>query len=124
MSEWDSSGYDSAESYDSGPVQFEFVDAPALNGEHVEWSFRTVGHKTAPAGTVTSEIAVMTHDHNLIGGGQNTLHSELGPHDIGGGRINPVQYTHDDGDYYLSITVGGDVKYVSYRVHDHRAQAV
>ena len=108
MSEWESSGYDSAESYDSGPVQFKFVDAPALNGEHVEWSFRTVGHKTAPAGTVTSEIAVMTHDHNLIGGG----------------RINPAQYTHEDGDYYLSITVGGDVKYVSYRVHDRQAHAV
>lgn len=121
MSDWDSSGYDSAESYDSGPVQFEFVDAPALNGENVEWSFRTVNRKTAPAGTVTSEIAVMTHDHNLIRGGQNTLHTELGPHDIGGGRFNPVQYTHEDGDYYLSITVGGDVKYVSYRVHDRHA---
>ena len=124
MSEWDSSGYDSAESYDSGPVQFEFVDSPALRDEHIEWSFRTVGRKTAPSGSVTSEIAVMTHDHNLIRGGQNTLHTELGPQDVGGGRFNPVQYTHEDGDYYASITVGGDVRYVSYRVHDRRAQAL
>ena len=123
MSDWDISGYDTVESYDSGPVQFEFVSAPAFNGEYVEWSFRTANHKSAPAGTVTSEIAVMTHDHNLIRGGQNKLQSEMGPSDVGGGRINPAQYTHEDGDYYLSVTVGGDVKYVSYRIRDRHAQA-
>jgi len=123
MSDWDISGYDTVESYDTGPVQFEFVSAPAFNGEYVEWSFRTANHKSAPAGTVTSEIAVMTHDHNLIRGGQNKLQSDMGPNDVGGGRINPAQYTHEDGDYYLSVTVGGDVKYVSYRIRDRHAQA-
>ena len=55
MSDWDISGYDTVESYDSGPLQFEFVSAPAFNGEYVEWSFRTVNHKSAPAGTVRPE---------------------------------------------------------------------
>ncbi len=123
MSDWDISGYDTVESYDSGPLQFEFVSAPAFNGEYVEWSFRTVNHKSAPAGTVTSEIAVMTHDHNLIRGGQNKLQTDMGGHDVGGGRINPAQYTVEDGDYYLSVTVGGDVKYVAYRIRDRHAQA-
>ena len=123
MSEWDSDGYNQAEAYDSSPVRLEFVDAPAFSGDNVEWTFRTVGGRTAPSGTVSAQIAVMSHDHNLIGGGQNTLHTELGPHDTGGGRINPVQYTHEDGDYYLSITIGDDVKYVSYRVHERVAHA-
>jgi len=53
MSDYDSGGYDDASGYDAGvPVQFEFVDAPALVGEDVEWSFRTVGGRTAPAGSV------------------------------------------------------------------------
>jgi len=123
MSEWDSSGFDSAEGYDSGPVQLEFVDAPAFNGDHIEWTFRTVGGKTALSGTVTAQIAVMTHDHNLIGGGTNTLHSELGPHDVGASRVDPAHYTADDGDYYLSVTIGSDVKYVSYRIHERHAHA-
>jgi len=123
MDDWETSSYESA-GYDSGLVGLEFVDAPALNGEHIEWSFRTVGGKTAPSGTVTSQIAVMTHDHNMIRGGTNKLQTEFGPHDVGGGRFNPVQYTADDGDYYASITVGNDVKYVSYSVNERRAHAV
>jgi hypothetical protein len=123
MDEWDGSGDWNAAGYSSGPVRLEFVDAPALNGEHIEWSFRTVGGATAPSGTVTSHIAVMTHDHNMIRGGTNKLGSDLGPHDVGGGRFNPVQYTANDGDYYATITVGDDVKNVSYRVHERRAQA-
>ena len=115
---------DSASGYDAGPVELEFVDAPALNGEDVEWTFRSVGGRTAPAGTIAAQIAVMTHDHNLLGGGTNTLHSELGPHDIGASRIHPLQYTADDGDYYLSITIGTDVRYVSYRVHGHQLHAI
>jgi hypothetical protein len=111
------------ESFDAGPVQLEFVDAPALNGENVEWTFRTVGGKTAPAGTVAAQIAVMSHDHNILGGGTNTLHSELGPHDTGAGQIHVLQYTHADGDYYVSVTIGSDVRYVSYRVHGHHVQA-
>jgi hypothetical protein len=115
---------DGASAYTSGmPVQLEFVDAPALNGEDVEWTFRTVGGRTAPAGTVTAQIAVMSHDHNIIGGGTNTLHSDLGPHDIGGGRIHPMQYTPHDGSYYFSITIGEDVRYVSYRVHERQVSA-
>jgi hypothetical protein len=121
----DSSGFDSASAYDAGgPVQLEFVDAPALNGEDVEWTFRTVGGRSAPSGTIVAQIAVMSHDHNILGGGTTSIHSELGPHDTGASRIHPVQYTANDGDYYLSITVGGDVKYVSYRIHDRHVQAI
>ena len=120
MSDYDSGGYDEASAYDAGvPVQFEFVDAPALVGEDVEWSFRTMGGRTAPAGSVVSQIAVMSHDHNILGGGSTSIHSELGPHDTGASRIHPMQYTAHDGDYYLSITVGSDVRYVSYKIHDH-----
>ena len=116
MSEWETT---EAEAYASGPVQLEFVDAPALNGQDIEWTFRAAGGgRGIPAGTVTSEIAVMTHDHNLIGGGRNTLGSDLGPHDIGGGRIHPAQYTHENGSYSISITIGSDVRYVAYQVHD------
>ena len=57
-----------------------------------------------------------TRDGSMKHGGSNKLRTELGPHDVGGGRINPAQYTVEDGDYYLSVTVGGDVKYVSYRM--------
>jgi hypothetical protein len=125
MSEYDSGGISEASSYDAGgPVQLEFVDAPALNGEDVEWTFRTVGGRSAPSGTIVAQIAVMSHDHNILGGGTTSIHSELGPHDTGASRIHPVQYTANDGDYYLSITVGGDVKYVSYRIHDHHVQAI
>jgi hypothetical protein len=108
----------------TGPVQFEFVDAPALDGETVEWTFRTTGGRTAPAGTVATQIAVMSHDHRILGGGSTTLHNELGPHDVGGGRFSPAQYTRDDGDYYLTITVGDDVKYVQYRVDDRGIRAI
>ncbi|MDQ1424386.1 MAG: hypothetical protein QOD72_1884, partial [Acidimicrobiaceae bacterium] len=61
MSEYDSSGVDGASSYDAGGlVQLAFVDAPALNGEDVEWTFRTVGGRVAPSGTVAAQIAVMS----------------------------------------------------------------
>ena len=124
MSDWDSSGYDNAEAYDSGPVQLEFVDPPSLNGEHVEWTFRTVGRRTAPAGTQAAHImVVLTHNNEMKGVGNTTLGSELGPHDIGAGRFNPLQYIHEDGDYYVSVTIGGDVKYVSFRVHDRQMHA-
>jgi len=120
---WDTGSYDAA-GYDAGgPVELEFVDAPALNGEDVEWTFRTKGGRTAPAGTVTAEIAVLTHDHNLLGGGRNTLHTDLGPHDTGAARIHPIQYTSDNGEYYLSINVSGDTRYVSYKVHDHHVHS-
>jgi hypothetical protein len=124
MDEYDSSGFDDASGYDAGgPVRFDFVDPPALNGEDVEWTFRTVGGRTAPPGTVVAQIAVMSHDHVLLGGGTNAIHSELGPHDTGGGRIHLVQYTPQDGDYYVSITIGDDVRYVSYRIRDRRVHA-
>jgi hypothetical protein len=124
MNDYDSSGSDEASAYDAGgPVPLEFVDAPALNGEDVEWTFRTVGGRTAPSGTVAAQIAVMSHDHSLLGGGTNTLHSELGPHDTGAGRIHLVQYTPHDGDYYVSITIGDDVRYVSYRVRGRQVHA-
>jgi hypothetical protein len=113
-----SSGYDAG-----GPVQLEFVDPPALRGEDVEWTFRTVGGRTAPSGTVAAQIVVMSDSHAILGGGTNSLGSDLGPHDLGGGRIRPLQYTAEDGDYYLSITIGDDVRYVSYRVHDRNIQA-
>jgi hypothetical protein len=122
MGDYDSGEYEAA-GYDAGPVQLEFVDGPALNGEDVEFSFRTVGGRTAPSGTVVAQVAVM-RDHNLLGGGTTSVHSELGPHDIGASRIHPLQYTAEDGDYQLSITIGSDVRSVSYRVHDHHVQAI
>src|SRR5436190_22275160 len=65
--------FDFSESYShagGGDVQLEFVDSPALTGEDVEWTFRTVGGQTAPAGTVAAQSAVMSHDHNIRGGGK------------------------------------------------------
>jgi hypothetical protein len=109
---------------DEGPVRLEFVDPPALNGHDVDWTFRTIGGSTAPSGTVVAQIVVMSHDHKILGGGTNTLHSELGPHDIGGGRISPLQYTRDDGEYYLSITIGDDARYVPYRINDRQVHAI
>ena len=35
--------------------------------------------------------------------------------------VNPAQYTSEDGEYYLNVTVGGDDKGVWYRVHDRHA---
>ena len=122
MGEWDSGEVEAA-GEDAGPVEFEFVDAPTLNGQDVEWTFRTVHGRTAPAGTVVAQIAVMSHDHNILGGGTNAIHSELGPQDIGGARIHPIQYTTDDGDYYFSITIGSDVRYVPYRIASHQVSA-
>ena len=113
----------SASGYDAGPVQLQFVDPPALNGDAVEWSFRTLGGRTAPAGTVVSQIMVMADNHNILGGGSNSLGADLGPHDTGASRIRPLQYTAENGDYYLTITIGDDVRYVSYRVHDRQIQA-
>jgi len=125
-SSYEDSGFDTGAMYmgtDAGVVQLQFVDPPALNGDAVQWTFRTVGGATAPVGTVTAEIAVMSHDHNLLGGGRNTLRSELGPHDVGASRVRPLQYTPNDGEYYLSINVGGDTRMVSYRIHSGSIQA-
>jgi hypothetical protein len=100
----------------SDTVQFEFVDYPALSGDSVEFSFRTVGGATAPPGAIAAQIVVMSHDHNILGGGTVTVRNGLGPHDTGANRIRPLQYTQNDGEYYLTITVGGDARHVSYRV--------
>jgi hypothetical protein len=108
---------------DAGLVQLEFVDPPALNGAEVEWTYRTIGGRTAPSGTVVAEIVVTSHDHRILGGGTTTLHGDLGPHDIGGARFSPQQYTRDDGDYYLSITIGDDVRYVPYGIYDGQVHA-
>ena len=106
----------------SGSVRLEFVDPPALNGDAVEWTFRAVGG-TAPAGTVAAQIVVLSDNHAILGGGTNSLGSDLGPHDTGGSRVRPLQYTSEDGDYYLSITIGDDVRYVSYRVRQRTISA-
>ena len=42
MNEYDGSGSDASGSDTGGPVQLEFVEPQALNGEDVEWTFRTV----------------------------------------------------------------------------------
>jgi hypothetical protein len=69
-------------------------------------------------------IAMTTRDGFMKHGGTNKLRSELGPHDTGGARVNPAQFTSEDGEYYLNVTVGGVEKGVWYRVHDRRAQAI
>ena len=115
--------YDAYAASTGGVVQFEFVDSPALNGEDVEWTFRTVGGMTAPAGSVVANVAVVSHDHNILGGGKTTIRAELGPHDVAGTKVHPLQYTWQDGDYYLTITVGSDARNVAYRVHDRHVSA-
>jgi hypothetical protein len=117
--------FDSAEMYSTGTgdVRFEYVDHPRLSGDTVEFSFRTVGGATAPAGSVVAQIAVVSGDHNILGGGKTTIRNELGPHDVGASRINPLQYIRQDGDYYLTINVGGDARNVEYRVADQRVQS-
>jgi hypothetical protein len=123
-SDFDFSEYfNEADAYAAGDVQFEFVDSPSLIGDNVEFTFRTVGGRTAPAGSVVSSIAVVTSDQRIIGGGKTTVRSELGGHDVGGSRINPAQYTREDGEYYLAITVGGDTRNVSYRIEGQRVHA-
>jgi hypothetical protein len=115
--------YDAGTFAASGDVQLEFANDPALVGEDIEFSFRTVGGQTAPAGTVVAQIAVMSHDHNILGGGKTSIRNELGPHDVGASRIHPLQYTPHDGDYYFTITVGADARHVAYRIHDHHVSA-
>jgi hypothetical protein len=121
MSDYESS-YEAA-AHD-GPVQLEFVDPPTLSGDDVTWTYRTTGGRTAPSGTVVAQIVVTSHEHAILGGGTHTLRTDLGPHDMGGGSINPLQYTRDNGDYYLSITIGDDVRYVPYRIHDRQVEAI
>lgn len=123
MTDFEFSDYYDAYAAATGDVQLEFVDEPALRGEDVEWTFRAVGGRSVPAGTVVAQIAVMSHDHNILGGGQTTIRSELGPHDVAASRISPLRYTSQDGDYYLTITVGGDPRNVAYRVQDGRVHA-
>ena len=115
--------FNAADAYAAGDVQFEFVDSPALVGENVEFSFRTAGGRTAPAGSVVASIAVVTSDQRIVGGGKTTIRSELGGHDIGGSRVNPAQYIREDGEYYLAVTIGGDARNVSFRIQDQRVQA-
>ena len=93
MTDFDFSDYYDAYAASTGDVQLEFVDPPALRGEDVEWTFRT------------------------------TIRNELGPHDVGATRVNPLQYTWQDGDYYLTITVGADARNVAYRVHERHVSA-
>ena len=65
-----------------------------------------------------------SHDQRILGGGTTTVHGDLGPHDIGGARFSPSQYTRDDGDYVVTITIGDDVRDVSYRITDGQIQAI
>jgi hypothetical protein len=117
--------FDTGDMYSAGAgdVRLEFVDSPRLDGETVEFSFRTVGGATAPAGTVVAAIALVSGDHNILGGGKTTIRDGLGPHDVGAARINPLQYTRQDGDYYLTITIGGEARNVEFRVADGRVQS-
>jgi hypothetical protein len=113
---------DEAAGYE-GPVQLEFVDPPTLNGEHVEWTYRTVGGRTAPPHTVVAQIVITSPEQVILGGGAHTLYTELGPHDVGRGSFSPERYTRNDGDYHVSITIGDDVRYVSYRIDDRQVYA-
>jgi hypothetical protein len=124
MTDFDFSEYSyDAGSMSTGDVQFEFVDSPALVGDDVEWSFRTVAGATAPAGSVVAHIAAVSHDHNILGGGTTTIRDALGPHDVAGSRIHPLQYTPNDGDYSFTITIGTDARQVAYRIADRRVHA-
>ena len=58
-----------------------------------------------------------------VRGGTNKLRTELGPHDVGAGRVNPAQYTREDGEYVLTVTIGSDIRRVPYRMHSNRAEA-
>ncbi len=116
--------FDSGEMYATGgDVRFEFVDSPRLNGESVEFSFRTVGGATAPAGSVVAQLAVMSSDQRILGGGKTTVRNGLGPGDVGASRINPLQYIRENGDYYLSVNISGDTRNVEFRIHDGRVEA-
>ena len=115
--------FSEADSYAGGDVQFEFVDSPSLVGENVEFSFRTVGGRTAPAGSVVASIAVVTNDQRIVGGGKTTIRNELGGHDVGATRVNPAQYIREDGEYYLAVTIGGDARNVSFRIQGQRVQS-
>jgi hypothetical protein len=117
--------FDTGDMYSAGTgeVRLEFADHPRLDGEMVEYSFRTVGGATAPAGTVVAAIALVSGDHNILGGGKTTIRNELRPGDIGAARINPLQYARQDGDYYLTITIGGDARNVEFRVAGGRVES-
>ena len=116
--------FDSGEMYSSGgDVRFEFVDPPRLNGESVEFSFRTVGGATAPAGSVVAQLAVISSDQKILGGGKTTVRNGLGPGDVGASRINPLQYMRENGDYYLSVNISGDTRNVEFRISDGRVEA-
>jgi hypothetical protein len=102
---------------DGGVVEFEFIDAPALSGDNITYTYRTKDRKRAQAGAVVAQIAVMKGDNELIGGGSNKLRSDLGPNDTGASSIRPQNYTSADGDYSINITIGSDVRTVKYRIH-------
>lgn len=101
---------------DGGVVEFEFVDAPALSGDTITYTYKTKDRKRAQAGAVVAQLAVMKGDNELIGGGSNKLKSELGPNDTGASSIRPQNYTSADGDYSINITIGNDVRTVKYRI--------
>lgn len=118
---WDTGGFEwgvteyHAVALDGGTVEFEFVDAPSLNGDTITYSYRTKNRKAAQAGAVVAQIAVLK-GHNLIGTGSNKLKSDLGPNDTGASSIRPLNYTTEDGEYEISVTIGHDAKSVKYRV--------
>jgi hypothetical protein len=107
----------------AGEVRFEFVDAPALSGDAIEFTFRNAGTQTAPGGSTVAQIVVMSHDHNILGGGKATIRNDLHPGEVAGNRFRPLQYTSQDGEYYMTVTVGGDVRNVAYRVQGGRIES-
>ena len=121
---WDTGGFEEgvhaydAYASDGGVVEFEFVDAPALSGDTITYTYKTKDRKRAQAGAVVAQLAVMKGDNELIGGGSNKLKSELGPNDTGASSIRPQNYTSADGDYSINITIGNDVRTVKYRIQN------
>jgi hypothetical protein len=115
---------DAGDMYAAGAdVSFEFVDSPRLNGDEVEFSFRTAGGATAPPGSVVAQLVVMSTDNRILGGGKTTVRNGLGPGETGATRINLLQYILASGAYYLTVNISGDTRNVEFRIEDGRVHS-
>jgi hypothetical protein len=108
----------------SGAGQLEFDQAPSVDSNGwVIWSVKNTGSGTVPAGTSGGDYEMYDSSNTTIPGGSIPTASDLAAGASSGSLgANLVMSTPNDGDYQVSVSLGGQIYYLDYRVANGAAQ--